>query len=124
VTGPAPDRAELLAHARAELAMREKHWPARVTSQQMGAGEAEADIAAWRAIVELMETGGVDVADPAVPLWPEILAAARAAEARRFDRLAAASSAEREARATQARRAGEIRRLLERSAWHPCRRAA
>jgi hypothetical protein len=117
-------RPELLAHARAELAMREKHWPARVTAQQMGAAEAQADIAAWRAIAELMDTGGLDVADPAAPLWPEILAAALAAENRRFDQLAAATPDQREPRATQARRAGEIRRLIERSAWQPCRRAA
>lgn len=110
-------RRELAAHARAELALREKHWPQEVQARRMNAGEAEADLAAWRAIVELLETGTLAIANPAVPLWPPIVAAARAAEDRRFEKVKSAEPDRVELEQAFHGRAVALRMMLERSAW-------
>jgi hypothetical protein len=40
-----------------ERDLREKHWPEEVAAGRMSATDAEADMAAWRAIAELAEGG-------------------------------------------------------------------
>jgi hypothetical protein len=51
------DRPPLAKVAVRELQAREKHWPAAVDQGEMTREEADADIAAWRVIVQLLRDG-------------------------------------------------------------------
>ena len=94
-----------LAAARKELEGREADadWPAD-------------DTAAWRAIVGLLEQGELETELQ----WPDLVAAARAAEDRRCSAYGEAAVDDPK-RVTIARRLvaiANIRRILERAAWH------
>lgn len=90
---------DLAAIARLELQAREREtdWPAD-------------DIAAWRAIADLLDRGEVETELE----WPALVEAARAAEDRRIAAFVAARSTAIEHRLVDV---ANIRRTLERSAW-------
>ncbi|HEY8593275.1 MAG TPA: hypothetical protein VIL42_10500 [Sphingomicrobium sp.] len=76
-------RRDLASHAQAELASREAHYPDRVVAGTMSADEAGRGIAAWRAIVALLEHGETTFEPclgetPAIA-WAELLAVIHAA---------------------------------------------
>lgn len=78
-------RASILPHARAELAAREASYPMRVKAAKMTADEAGRALAAWRAIVALLENAdGTAAPDPClgpklVDAWLEIVTVVDAA---------------------------------------------
>lgn len=85
------DTTFLAPFAAEELKARQVHWPKEVLAGRMTQADADADIAAWRAIAELIDTGSTEG-----EAWAPLLAALQRAEQRRetqartaLDRLAA-----------------------------------
>lgn len=71
--------AALAEAARFELAQRERHWPNKVAAGGMTEAEADADLAAWRAIAALFEHGEA----PTSLAWADLVeAAAQAVDSR------------------------------------------
>lgn len=105
-------RPDLAPHASAELAAREARYPERVQAGVMSADEAGRGLAAWRAILALLEHGEAPIEaclgeTPAIA-WAELLAAVQPAlehRARKADEYPCDSSAERFAALKQIRSA-------------------
>lgn len=106
-----PDLAPIAAR---ELALRERDWPKAVAAGAMTQDQADADLAAWRAIAELLEHGQVETS----LTWAELTAALLTAQDRRIEAVIAAKGSDKEAR-LEARLGGVVacRRAVERSAW-------
>ena len=72
-------RSELAAAARAELATREAHYPKQVRDGRMSADDAGRGLAAWRAIVALLEHGSTEfetcLGDTPQAAWPHLVEA-------------------------------------------------
>lgn len=76
-------RAELAAAARAELATREAHYPKQVREGRMPSADAAIGLAAWLAIVALLDRGTTEselcLGDTPQAAWPHLVEAAEKA---------------------------------------------
>lgn len=81
-------RPELSAAARAELATREAHYPKQVREGRMSSADATIGLAAWRAIVALLDHGSTEfeacLGDTPQAAWPHLVEAAEKAVAHRL----------------------------------------
>lgn len=107
-------RPDLLPAATRERALREKHWPVQVAAKAMTQADADADIAAWRTIEQLLADG---VAATPLP-WSALIDTVQRAMDRQTERAWAggtySTTPEAEARFGAV---ADIRRTLERAAW-------
>lgn len=107
-------RADLAPIAARELSLRERDWPKAVAAGGMTQADADADLAAWRAIAALLERGSIETE----LTWGQLMTALTTAQDRRGEAIIAARGSDKEARLEQ-RLGGvvAIRRAIERSAW-------
>lgn len=89
-----PSAPELVAPCRAELKAREQGYPLLVESMELHPDEADRDLAAWRRIVTLAETGEVALDDEENPAdaMAALVAAAQAGLDRRVAKCAESPS--------------------------------
>lgn len=110
-------RADLAVHARDELGTRELHYPGQVKAEKRTADEAGRGLAAWRAIVALLEHGTSEfeqcLGTTPAKAWPHLVEAAEAAVEHRLHQALIRPEAAFEARMVAMR---ELRTLLIRSA--------